>query len=265
MSLRNISTKEYQRISKICERAHGAASNEPFTNHLYGVLKEALPSIHFMSIRFALSPLALTQALNESLPTRSFKNFMHQHPGIRSYCATRQKVGSLLTELDPADYRKTELYNEIYRSFDIEDQVWIGVGNRNEVIAISYSRDNAYTEQDLLTLSLIQPQAQIAWENWQRTRAFKTQLQNMQESRIQSDEQARAAAAMKRKFDALTPRRREIVELVAAGKTNLEIAADLKISYRTVEKHLEHIFNAVGVRNRTALLYETGLKGKVAR
>jgi DNA-binding CsgD family transcriptional regulator len=50
----------------------------------------------------------------------------------------------------------------------------------------------------------------------------------------------------------LTEREREILALVAAGKTNAEIAAILSISARTVQKHLEHIFPKLGVETRTA-------------
>jgi DNA-binding CsgD family transcriptional regulator len=51
---------------------------------------------------------------------------------------------------------------------------------------------------------------------------------------------------------ALTPREQEVLALVAAGKTNAEIAAVLSISARTVQKHLEHIFPKLGVETRTA-------------
>lgn len=51
---------------------------------------------------------------------------------------------------------------------------------------------------------------------------------------------------------ALTRREREILALVAAGKTNAEIATVLSISARTVQKHLEHIFPKLGVETRTA-------------
>jgi DNA-binding CsgD family transcriptional regulator len=50
----------------------------------------------------------------------------------------------------------------------------------------------------------------------------------------------------------LTDREREVLALVAAGKTNGEIAIILAISARTVQKHLEHIFQKLGVETRTA-------------
>ncbi|MFO7725421.1 MAG: helix-turn-helix transcriptional regulator [Oceanipulchritudo sp.] len=50
----------------------------------------------------------------------------------------------------------------------------------------------------------------------------------------------------------LTQRQIEILQWVARGKTNAEIALILAISYRTVQKHLENIFRILGVENRMA-------------
>jgi DNA-binding CsgD family transcriptional regulator len=50
----------------------------------------------------------------------------------------------------------------------------------------------------------------------------------------------------------LTPREREVIGLVACGKTNHEIAGSLWISPGTVRTHLENIFEKLGVTNRTA-------------
>ena len=50
----------------------------------------------------------------------------------------------------------------------------------------------------------------------------------------------------------VTDREREVLALVAAGKTNGEIGAVLAVSARTVQKHLEHIFQKLGVETRTA-------------
>lgn len=51
----------------------------------------------------------------------------------------------------------------------------------------------------------------------------------------------------------LTPRERQIAELVAAGLTNREIAVDLHLSRRTVESHVAHIFNKLDVRSRVTM------------
>ena len=65
---------------------------------------------------------------------------------------------------------------------------------------------------------------------------------------------ARAAArrATSPMLAGLTPREREVIGLVARGKTNREIAGSLWISPGTVRTHLEHIFEKLGVTNRTA-------------
>ncbi len=50
----------------------------------------------------------------------------------------------------------------------------------------------------------------------------------------------------------LTAREREIIELVAEGGTNKEIAAALWISPGTVRRHLENAYAKLGVHTRTA-------------
>jgi ATP/maltotriose-dependent transcriptional regulator MalT len=50
----------------------------------------------------------------------------------------------------------------------------------------------------------------------------------------------------------LTPRQVEVLRLVAAGKSNREIAASLVISEHTVARHVQNIFAALGVSSRTA-------------
>lgn len=49
----------------------------------------------------------------------------------------------------------------------------------------------------------------------------------------------------------LTRRERQIVELVALGRSNREVAEELVVGVRTVETHLEHIFRKLAVQTRT--------------
>jgi DNA-binding CsgD family transcriptional regulator len=53
-------------------------------------------------------------------------------------------------------------------------------------------------------------------------------------------------------FAALTPRETEVLSWLAKGKTNRDIADILGMSHRTVNKHLEHIFEKLGVETRAA-------------
>jgi DNA-binding CsgD family transcriptional regulator len=50
----------------------------------------------------------------------------------------------------------------------------------------------------------------------------------------------------------LTPRELEVLRLVAAGKTNREIAAQLVVSEHTVARHIQNIFTKLRVSSRTA-------------
>jgi DNA-binding CsgD family transcriptional regulator len=50
----------------------------------------------------------------------------------------------------------------------------------------------------------------------------------------------------------LTTREREVLEWLATGKTNRDIADNIGAKRRTVEKHLEHIYEKLGVETRTA-------------
>ena len=50
----------------------------------------------------------------------------------------------------------------------------------------------------------------------------------------------------------LTHQQKEIMEWIAEGKTSAEVAIILNISPRTVEKHLEAVFQRLGVENRIA-------------
>jgi DNA-binding CsgD family transcriptional regulator len=50
----------------------------------------------------------------------------------------------------------------------------------------------------------------------------------------------------------LTPREVEVLRLVATGKTNRAIAADLFLSEKTVARHVSNIFTKLGVSSRAA-------------
>ncbi|MEV6495162.1 response regulator transcription factor, partial [Actinoplanes sp. NPDC051633] len=54
-------------------------------------------------------------------------------------------------------------------------------------------------------------------------------------------------------WESLTPTERRIVLLIAEGRSNPDVAAQLYMSRSTVKAHLSHIFSKLGVTNRTEL------------
>ncbi|MER6916140.1 response regulator transcription factor [Streptomyces sp. NPDC000594] len=64
--------------------------------------------------------------------------------------------------------------------------------------------------------------------------------------------------------DVLSAREREVLELVAKGTSNREIARELFISEATVKTHLTHVYGKLGVRDRAAAVavgYDRGILG----
>jgi DNA-binding NarL/FixJ family response regulator len=56
-------------------------------------------------------------------------------------------------------------------------------------------------------------------------------------------------------YEELTAREAGVVHLVARGMSNKAIAHDLGISPRTVEGHLNHVFDKLGIGSRTELVH----------
>jgi len=55
-------------------------------------------------------------------------------------------------------------------------------------------------------------------------------------------------------YEEFSPREREVLQLIARGRTNKEIAKRLAISVRTVERHRSSIMNKLGLQNRAQLV-----------
>jgi len=69
--------------------------------------------------------------------------------------------------------------------------------------------------------------------------------------RLLARESNNGEARLRQRFD-LTPREAEVLIWIARGKANRDAAEILGLSPRTINKHLEQIFNKLGVENRTA-------------
>jgi DNA-binding NarL/FixJ family response regulator len=65
-------------------------------------------------------------------------------------------------------------------------------------------------------------------------------------------------------YDLLTSREREILQLLAEGKANKEVATDLNISPYTVETHRSHIMEKLNLHNPAELILYAVRKGIIS-
>ncbi len=54
-------------------------------------------------------------------------------------------------------------------------------------------------------------------------------------------------------YEALTPREREVLQLIVAGQTNRQIADCLVVSPETVKTHVRHVLGKMGVNRKAEL------------
>lgn len=71
------------------------------------------------------------------------------------------------------------------------------------------------------------------------------------------------AATVEKTADLLTPREREVLQLVAEGHTNNGIADILSISVKTVEKHRANVMSKLEVKDLASLIRESIKQGLV--
>lgn len=69
---------------------------------------------------------------------------------------------------------------------------------------------------------------------------------------LQTLTDARQSTQAHQDFDALTAREREVLELLARGLTNKELAATLHVTNNTIKRHLKAVFKKLDVQTRAA-------------
>jgi DNA-binding CsgD family transcriptional regulator len=173
-----------------------------------------------------------------------FPRYVHQHPVIGHYAATGDSRSHLISDfLTATEFRRLELYDEFFRPLDTESQLSATLSSDRGrcVIGLAFNRGReGFDERDRLLLDLLRPHLLVAHDNASKLTAAFVGTHPFEGS------------GGAETLDRLTGRQRQILRLLAAGRTNARIAFELDISPATVKKHVEHILDRLDVSTRTA-------------
>jgi RNA polymerase sigma factor (sigma-70 family) len=71
--------------------------------------------------------------------------------------------------------------------------------------------------------------------------------------------------AIRRRFERLTPRERQVMEMVVAGRPNKKVAADLGVSIKTVEVHRSRVMRKMEAPSLANLVEQSMVAGVARR
>jgi DNA-binding NarL/FixJ family response regulator len=128
-----------------------------------------------------------------------------------------------------------------------------------KVIILSAHNDDAYIDgmvsAGAVGFLIKQTSAQILAEAIRKVMAGHRFYSPLVSKRIHESYKIsdRFGAVTKRKAARLTPRELEVIQLVAEGQANKQIAGGLSISIKTVEKHRQHVMDKLNIHDTAGL------------
>jgi len=154
----------------------------------------------------------------------AFNRHFDQHPLVRFHGYQHGRVTQRISDSVPFDrFRRSALYNDYYQRIRIDHAMALPVYVRDGLL-VSFVLNRTrrdFGDRERVLLDILRPHLEKAYR------------------RVHS-------------MGRLTPREAEVMRWVAAGKSDAQIGAILGASPRTVQKHLQRVYEKLGVEGRTA-------------
>jgi len=222
---------------------------EPYSAGLLGRLRQLIPSPVVLYQEVDLRARRFVQAQSDNPADRETDDEdLYWTLGPCPIGEYRGRTGDLTTVrmsdvMGRTRWHETALYREYFKPFDIEGFVDLGLGAGREwyrSIVLMRERDDLdYSERDRAVMESLRPHLRAR----EARAAMRDALASWSVTPVPRSAEVEPQ---------LTAREREIVTLVAEGKTNAEIANELWVSPATVKKHLENVYLKLGVGSRAA-------------
>lgn len=233
-----LSSADLRGALEFLDAAWSAAGDEPFTPETLRALQHLVPcdAVTYAELDH-VSRRSLAEVSTEPADAGDdelFWQLEREHPLCRHQQAYEDFSAKRLSDVASARrFRGSRVYGEWFRPLGIAAELEVGI-RRSRVRTRNFVLDRSsgdFSDRDCRVLDLLAPHlARI-----HTTSALRAQLAHAQ------------APALP-----LTAREVEVLELVASGLTNAAIAERLWIAPGTVKKHLDNVYEKLGVSSRAA-------------
>jgi len=214
---------------------------------LLDALHRVLPSDYVSLNDVGPGPEDAIAIMKPDAPAASYtrwNRYAHQNPLLRFYVETLDGRAYRFSDvISRTELHRLEIYREVYAPLGVEYQLAFTLPASDErVLAIALSRGGRdYTD------------AERDFANRARPFLIQAYLNAIAFDSLRSRASAPAAELLDAlRAAGLTRREAQVLRLVALGRSNHHVAAELGISSRTVGKHLEHSFRKLGVADRSS-------------
>jgi DNA-binding CsgD family transcriptional regulator len=177
-----------------------------------------------------------------TLEYATFIRHIDEHPVIAHNACVADPVPRKISDfLSNRHLRSLGLHAEFFRLFDVNYQMSLVILHAGQqMIGIAANRAlSDFTERERSCLAALRPHVVQAYRHGLKVEAIR--------GKFQGGRNPRADAA-----GGLTQREAEVLHWVAGGKSNDDVARIVGAASATVKKHLENIYDKLGVANRTA-------------
>jgi DNA-binding CsgD family transcriptional regulator len=219
---------------EVVETAATTQNGSPFGGELLDVLSEAISadSIEYFEWPFhqaysfrIVRPFDPWSSQSEVEGQEVMEVACSSYP-LRDFERTSSEDAVRITDIvSTRAYRRSAFYALMMRPFGIEHELklWLpSPPGQARAFDLVRGAGRNFDDRDVALLRLVRPHLARLRARWVRARSHPQ----------------------------LTERERDVLELVARGLTNPEVAARLFISTGTVRTHLEHAYDKLGVRTR---------------
>lgn len=249
MKSSKIGTREWKKLFDMTTALLQADSHEKFVAMLVSQMHEMMGAavtgynetdVHAKHFTFLVHP---REVVNDSM-IAAWVNHASENPVLRHIQLHPEDLSvHKITDFSPIQqFRDTALCRKVYKPMNAEFQIVMPIiFEKTNVVVIVFNRAFDFTEQERQKLTLVQPLVTGVYKQFRR-------LESIAAASIE-DSDSRSVVANNLR---LTARLKEVLSLLVKGYSNAQIAKQLELSVRTVEKYVEQLLKLMEVRSRSA-------------